>query len=237
MHITSRAIGRGFTWAGALFSFALWLVVESATNIAWVGNWPWGWIFAISAAFLLGSEAFSRDAWSRAIIRYFRSFGEFSDIQYRKEPLEFDDNHGGARRSTLVFLTFTFTKKCYLDAISVHADCYRFLKNSIKEKVKSYEWRPPTEINKLYLNKSQIEIPIAYIPEDKMSVGVYGDMSANGYCLSHATAHDIDIELHANGYTQLKTIRIYIPPTSFHNDYPRLDPDRFVVLESDNGNR
>lgn len=160
------------------------------------------------------------------------SFGDFSDFKCTSEDFSLGENHGVHERFLKISLTFQFHKKTRpktkVDA-TMRATRYTYTGSRIKQKLGSYEW-----VQSDTTPRSEMEIPIAYIPRRGDNPGVYGDKKIEGYFLADKTAHYIEVELHSEYGIQRKTVQIIMPYMDLSNvsfDQPRdVTSNRFLVF-------
>lgn len=171
---------------------------------------------------VLDRDVYPSNGLLRKRYKKLQSFSDFSGFKCTPEFFNLGDNHGGNQKFFKVFLTFQFRKKTKVDAIRMRATCYRYLASKIKQKIGAYEWiQGPNTVNTTpYYERTEQEIPIAYIPETHGNPGVYGDKQVNGYFLADGTAHYIEVELHSGRRIQRKTIQIFMPHMNESFDPP-----------------
>lgn len=178
---------------------------------------PFGWLAIVAFAFWMGQDFYHPDGRLRQFIRRIRWVAEFAHPACRVEYLNLGDHHGGKLKVTGIYVPLTFPKSLSLRAIRIRSEIYRYQANKLGGEIGSYDW--VYKQNSHFLPDQTIEIPIAFIPEDKSQPGLYADRKKEGYLLGAMTAHFITIELFKRTTIQSKTLQILIP-----GNQPSFDP-------------
>lgn len=212
-----------------IITVLFFLSEQAVTTTAFWKDIPFGWIAVTVLVYwfwLVAEDARNPDSWLRKLLRTWWSFGEFSGPHCRHEYFSLGEDHGGKQKLVCVYVTFTPTKRIWLETIRGQSEIFKYFANSLKEKRGQYDWSD--SLNRNSFKQENIDFDLAFIPEDHRHPGVYGDKNVKGYSFGPGTAHFISVEVVSRKRTETINVQILMP---MHR--PSIGPPK----DLDNGGR
>lgn len=213
---------------------AMWAAEQAASQEAWWGQVPWGWLSLIGLAWFSGTlyaDIWNRDSQLRDWIKWKLRIGEFSSPRIRHDWISLGETYGGNQKFYIVYLTFTPRWRINLERICVLARRYRYLGGRVSGSENKYRW---SQAGRRLVSAEEFEIPLAFIPESFGSPGVYGDRSLGGYMLGAHSAHFLTVRLLTRFREQRTEIQIFLPSdrVSFNPPAAYETAGRFFVFDN-----